>query len=1082
MGKGFQKIKRYMSVILVLVLVLTMLPTRDVWAEEAQQVTFEMCDILSNNIEALATSFAYDADTKAKLEEYRATYNQYVYWDQMYETTTTLDSVRNENVLTQMEQAYLMITYLDGCYDQIAPFEGLTDYFDVTTEEFMAFQTVSKDPESDLTKFVGHFTGASDEVLTFFGKEGTAVSDETDNNELGKTVEAVYLFVENNATVFEGVSLVNDVRTVAPELTDIVKATYEDINPKVEVLGTWKEEFEANGSDSQKNALDRRIAKVTSNEYTTLVEFYDAYLTRCQKIGFEKQIDDLYEDIYSTMDYTTLSSDDVKISEVENEYVMLPQNVQDQIVNLNMLQALRDKYNENMEYYKKVVVPAIEASALIEEDFWKLYDMNWPNCADAEKNDAETVEKNLVAADAIIVHAQKTYDALTSAQKNHVTTLSYLDYMEKTYQSMNLRYMTTTATIFYPMLASELLLDYAKDVDHAYRWMDMYVSEADMETLQKTLVDPECESSDVVSVISAAAQRTAYLEQNIGRETEAAIRKLVTMEGNQKGFISLQEIERVYALYQKALSYEAAEEELTDVSKYQIEALHGLVLMAEKTSDALVVMGEIDLSIKDNADLFVEKYNEMLSLDAAFLTEFAQLQKDFAALENGSICMTDTTGKALRTYEQELGVQADRKEILDVYDSIGTMTVMDKVEIARIHEAWMTYLSIIGEETETDSMFAGSELRRFETMATHIETFIHMCETMSEAPQTQEEKEAVLQAERYYEETLTKEERALVPKLYVTKLQQARSLDDMIQSVIRSIDAIVAPVDDATYVEFVSAFDAAKTSYDLYLSTYPQGEDWIVNAERLTQYEKAKNLIERIKELLQLHSSQMCENKVNIENAIADYEDLPTETQDMIYNYPLIYSLYNDVVQADAVRETLNGLLVLTLADEPAVTNARIAFDSLGERGKQFVNNSILLNLAEKQIAALKQNAAQALKEQQSQTNATPKPTVSPNVNDNENVEKPVSTIKESIKKAKVSKVSKKYNLKTQKKLKSKIKKLKKRMVVKLNGKKLRKDKDYTIKVKKNKKKTKVTFTIQGKGNYKHKKKVTFKIVYSKKV
>ena len=67
MGKGFQKIKRYVSGVMALVLVLTMLPMQEVQAEEAQEVTLEMCDTLSNNIDALAESFAYDTDTKEKL-------------------------------------------------------------------------------------------------------------------------------------------------------------------------------------------------------------------------------------------------------------------------------------------------------------------------------------------------------------------------------------------------------------------------------------------------------------------------------------------------------------------------------------------------------------------------------------------------------------------------------------------------------------------------------------------------------------------------------------------------------------------------------------------------------------------------------------------------------------------------------------------------------------------------------------------------------------------------------------------------------------------------------------------------------
>ncbi len=1053
------------------------------------EVTLDMCKTLNDNIATLAESFAYDTDTSTKLTKYRETYEQYLVWDEAYEKQTTMDQVTNISILAQMEEAYLMITYLEGCYGAIEPFEGLTDYFDVSSEEFHNFKEVSQDSNSDLNKFVGHFTGAAEDVLAFFKKEGTAISDTSDNLELGKTIEAVFLFVQNNETVFEGAVKVNDVIEAAPETTDITKATHTTINPIVEELGTWIEEFDANGSESQKNALDRRVAKITGNLYSTLADFYDAYLVRCLKIGFEKRIDDLYEEIYNTMDYTTISSDNVKIAEVENEYILLPQKVQDSIVNLNMLEALRNRYKENLEYYQKTVVPALEASQLIEDDYWKLYDTEWPRCADIEKNDNDTVERNLVEADTIINHAQKAYMDLTSAQKKHVTTYSYLDYMQKTYEKVNLKYMITSATRFYPMLETEQILDETENVQRVYRWLTDCINDSDYQTLQETLVDEEVEGSDVVSVIGAAAQRVSYLQQNIGTEAEKAIRKLVTMKGNDKGFITKEAIERTYQLYLKAMQYESAKEELTEPSRYEIEALHTLVVMAGNTADAILAAGEVDLSKEENAVDFNKKYEKMVACDESFVAEFAQVKEDFKTLEDGSVaCLTDMTYRVMRSYLDEYEAQTARKQILDAYDSIGTMSVMDEPQIKTIHDAYGSYVSIVGEQAE-DTLFAGQQLRRYETIANHIETFINLCKQISDVPQTSEERDLIAQATSYYQDTLTEEERSFVPASYIAKLTKVSELDASIAKIIGAIDAISAPVDDVTYQEFLLDYENAQNLYDTYVKSYPEGASWIVNANRLLEYDRANEEIVNIKDLLQLHSSLMVENKENFEKAIESYEDLPTEIQDMVYNYPRLYSLYNDVSQAAAVTESLNGLVVFTLADEPKVAAARKAFDSLSERGKQYVNNSVLLGLAEKQIEALQLNASQSQKEnntgnQEGQQPQQPQQQTTPqleNGSENNKVTSEKSSYV-SMKKAKVRKLSKRYKLKNKKKLNKKVKKLKKALVVSVKGKKLKKNKDYTITTKTNKKRTKVTFSLKGKGKYKDTKKVSIKIVYSKKV
>lgn len=1072
----YKKVKKGISGLLVFVMVLALIPANSVKAEELgdyTEVTLEMCNDLSDDIDALEENFSYNQDTKDKLVLYRTTYNNYLRWDEMYGKDTALTSVRNADVLSDMEEAYGMIVLLESSYPVIQPFENLASYFDVSEEDFYAFQEVSGDAESDLTKFVGYFTGAADSVLAYFDKEGTAVKTDTTNLELANTVQAVYLFVQNNEKVFRGASVVKKLMVAAPETRDVTKATYDDVKPLVEEVGNVAAEFEESATGSQVNALNTRISGITGGKYNTIQELFSDYEAQCMKIGFEKKIDDLYEEIYSTMDYTTLSEDDTAISGLESEYDLLPRKVQERIANMNMLKALRDKYNENLSYYQSVIVPAEEVSQILESSFWELYDMKWPGCADAEENDSKTVEKNIIAADKIISNAKKAYEELTSAQKQHVTTVSYLNYMETTYSAMNIRYMTKVAGDLYKVLESDELLEYAAEINRAYQWLTGYIGQEERETLEDTLINEEDAESGVVNVINKAVSGLTYLQENIGKETEAAIRKLVTMEGSQKGAITAVEIKKVYEMYRKAMTYETAWEQLTENSKYEIEALYGLAVLAEKADTAIAEANEIDLTQKENADLFMEKHRLAAVAVNDFEIEFAQIKKDFSTLEDGSAaCLSEDTFSGLISCRSDFELQAKWNKMISVYEELGEIEILDSETIASIKETWEMYTEITGDEGDENRIFVVKEIERYKQMADHVESFAFMMDAIPEVPQTDEEMQTVKEAENYYFNIFSDEERKLTPKVYYDKLLAVLGINERIKQVIQAIDQICAPVDDASYLEFVAALDHAGILYDAFIQEYSEGKEWIVNAGRLQACQTAREHIEGIKELLQLHSSRMCENLENIKAAIAAYEILPADTQNMVYNYVSLYQLYSDVSQASAVTNTLNGLIVLTLLDEPAVTAARVSYDSLSANAKQYVNNYIILTMAEKQIAALKQNQKN---ESDLKKNASAGGTDSGSKTSTD-------TVKKSIQKAKISKVSKKCKLSGKKKLNQKLKTIRKKVIVKLNGKKLVKNKDYSVKTKINKKKTKVTLCITGKNSYKGTKKVSIQIVYSKKV
>lgn len=1075
-------IKRYISGMLVMVMLITMIPAVSVQAapvDDYTEVTEEMCAALVAQINVLAENFGFNSATQTGLTTCRTTYDNYLRWDELAEKQTTKEQVSEETVklLTDMEDADRMIRLLSSCYDVIEPFEGLSSFFDVSEEEFYHFKSVSEDSESDLSKFVGHFAGETDEsVLAFFERESSAVSEKSSNKTLGEMVQSVYMFVENNEPVFSGVSAVRHLLAAAPETGAVTKAVYEETKPLVEAVGDVVSRFEDPDYAGTLTELNTRVARLTGNTYTTLVDLYEDYSVQCMKIGFEKQIDDLYEEIYSSMDITTLSSDEAAISALEEAYDQLPRNVQERIVNLGMLQKLRDKYEKNKEIYETVVVPAQKVSEHIEKNFWELCSMRWPVCADVMENDAETVEKNLIAADVLVSEVKSAYDKLTSAQKKYVTTVSYLEYMKNTYQTMNLRYMTDIATLLYKKKNSDQLIYMEEDAGRALKWLDTHISAGDRAELEQTLVDENSVESDVVSVIQQAVAEIAALRERSGKETELAIRRLVTLEGNEKGYLISDEIRTVYELFVHAVSNEYSAAFLTDNSKYEIEALYYLAELAQKAEDAIGEAAAIDPSTKESQDIFVEQYQKASCAVDSFDVEFARTRADFISMEDGSeVCLNETTSVEMIPGRQDLISLSEQMDIISEYERIGDIQILDDATVKIIQEAWTKYLSIIGEDTEEDICYAGRQLRVLAGMAAHVSEFMKLVDGVCEAPQTAEEQAALLAAEDYYRNVLTEKEKSFVGTSYVDKLSGAKNFYDETQTIIRMIDNISAPVEDAGYQQFSDAVDAAWQRYGEWVSKNPEGRMWIVNADRLDSCVKAKKMILTIRELLQTPSSQMCESLTAISDAVKQYEEMPTLEQNMVYNDMDLYLLWQEVGQADAVSKLLSQLIVFTLADEPAVTGARKQYDSLSERAKQYVNNYIILVMAEKQLDALKKNAETASSSQTVQTDASESASQKKDTASG-------STAKISIKKAVIKGYSKKLKIKSKKKLSAKKVLIRKKLVVRLNGRKLKKNQDYSIQFKTNSTKTKLSLIVKGKGTYKDTKRVAIQIVYSKKV
>lgn len=1073
---------RFVSFILLFSLLITLVPPMEAGAEvtdDYTEVTEQMCHNLYSNIESLKESFAYDSDTSQKLIEYRTTYNNYIRWDDMYGKETTKDIVTNETELQNMEEAYQMIALLDSSYRYVEPFEGLSSYYNVSESDFIALRTYSSDPNSSIKLFTSMFSGAPDSVLSYFDKAGTQISDVSDNLSLGATVQAVYLFVENNEMVFMGTSTVRNLLNAAPETSDVTKATYDHVYPMVESVGIENSRFETDATESQSNAINTQVNLLSNGIYSNLKQLYQDYSLRCKKIAFEKKIDDLYERIYTTMDTTTLAKDDLAIREIEDAYNSLPTEEKESIVNYDMVLALRKKYENNLTYYNEVIQPANEVSERIENDFWRLFDLKWPQCADVDSHDSKIVEDNILSADAIIQSSTSAYNSLTSSQKKYVSSASFLDYMKKTLFTMNVKYLTKKAKDFYPCLQSDQILSYKDDIERAFCWINDHVSADVKKELETTLIDQENADSNIIDIIKTASKNLSDYEDNMGALTEKAIRDLVTKNPNGTYSLTIDGIETIYRLYLSTAKNPNALKKLTSQSKYEIEALHGLAMLAQSANQKVSECNQINLTDKENSTQFKQSYEEVRDAIKQYDDEYEQVIKDFKAVGDGSEQCLISSKYTLFTLLSDFNQLTTWSSIIHTYDQLGTITKLDSLTIASIRSAWNGYVSIIGADTTIDPVYAGFLLRQWNDKADHIDELINLSRDIDPESVTEESILAAKNAKDYFDNTLTNEEQKLVPEEVTRKINKLLSVSNRIDELINAIAEIKSPTDDATYITFHASLVYADKMMQSFEKDYPDLTNNLTNESYLSKCQIADDYILLIREQLKIPSAQMCDNLSSIQSSIQGYEELPTQTQEIIYNSSKLYSLYQNVTQANDVRTKMSSLLVLSLKDKDAVVSARKCYDSLSQAAKQYVSNYNILVMAEKQLAALETNS-----NNESQHVSNDKSSSTETVTNNNSVKTNVGTKKEkiSIGKAKIYGLKKSYNLASKNQIRKIIKKIKNKVVIKIGKKKLKRSKDYRLQTKVSTNKKKIQLYITGIGNYKNKKKVSIKIVYSKKV
>nr|MCR4605472.1 hypothetical protein [Eubacterium sp.] len=349
----------------------------------------------------------------------------------------------------------------------------------------------------------------------------------------------------------------------------------------------------------------------------------------------------------------------------------------------------------------------------------------------------------------------------------------------------------------------------------------------------------------------------------------------------------------------------------------------------------------------------------------------------------------------------------------------------------------------------------------------------------------------------------------IITKEIVAKLEQMTATKEFLDRVIN----VLSTPDDNMCEKFRMTISPIKTDFEKLDSTIK--DYYIFNWDSfLTVYDDTKAACE-LRERIDKLSSAYIRNDENELNQIKKtFDALNTKarvyfgsTYEKTLNELLDSLKIINVQNANRVKELIDKIAVVTVDSGRKIVEAEQAYAALTENEKKMVDNYPVLQKARSEYDSLRRDISYAfvtgMKNKFTYTGTAIKPVPTVTVDDvvlvkgtdfilkyksNKDVgkahltisavdggkyigEKTVafSIVKKSISGGAVSGVKAKYNYSGKRKKPS--------FTLKVDGRKLKKGTDYTVKYSNNKKRGKATIIITGKGNYKGTKKKTFKIV-----
>lgn len=302
----------------------------------------------------------------------------------------------------------------------------------------------------------------------------------------------------------------------------------------------------------------------------------------------------------------------------------------------------------------------------------------------------------------------------------------------------------------------------------------------------------------------------------------------------------------------------------------------------------------------------------------------------------------------------------------EAYYAVETFTVMTdetKEQIARLEAA-----VIEGEESDFQlsryGYFNAKEIVDLLSVYHSVLRFEEMADLIPDNLNSVTQLASALNAYDYYN-LLREEVQEMIPASYRNKMINAVRISTGAEDVEQAIADIGTVRDAENYAEVAENYDVAYRTYESFVVRYAGVTGVSQLIENLQVLDDQCKVIELIKSIRKLQSAEditLRSWQVQMESIRRTYDSMPEAQKEQIYNYEDLLYIYQNVSQANAVVKDIESIRnSFTLEDEELIRNTRAAYNALNEQAKKYVGESKLAGLvfAEEQILALNQNVAQ---------------------------------------------------------------------------------------------------------------------------
>ena len=308
-------------------------------------------------------------------------------------------------------------------------------------------------------------------------------------------------------------------------------------------------------------------------------------------------------------------------------------------------------------------------------------------------------------------------------------------------------------------------------------------------------------------------------------------------------------------------------------------------------------------------------------------------------------------------------MQLDAEEAFYAVEEFTIMTDETKEQIGRLETA-----IVAGEESDFQlsryGYFNAGEIVNLLSVYHSVLRFEEMSDLIPDNLNSVTQLAAALNAYDYYND-LSEEVQGMIPAGYRNKMMSAVRISTGAEDVEQAIDDIGTVTDAENFARVAENYDTAYRTYESFVVRYAGVTGVSQLIENLSVLDEQCAVIELIKSIRKLQSAEditLRSFQVQMESIRHTYENMPETQQAQIYNYEDLQKIYQDVTQANTVVRDIESIRnSFTLEDEERIRNTRAAYNALNEQAKKYVGESKLAGLifAEEQIMALNQNVAQ---------------------------------------------------------------------------------------------------------------------------